>query len=151
MYDDRDAINMQYTVTQFTPWSGLIGGALIGLASFLLLLLTGRIAGISGIAAGVMTSNAREASWRLLFVSGLILAAFLYPTLSGTPLRVDVQASLPVMGIGGFLVGLGTRLGSGCTAGHGICGISRLSTRSVAATVTFFLTGIATVYIVRHS
>lgn len=141
---------MEYTVTEFTPWSGIIGGALIGLASVLLLFLTGRIAGISGIAAGVMSCNAREAGWRLLFISGLILAALLYAALSGTPLRVNIQASLPVMGIGGFLVGFGTCLGSGCTAGHGISGISRLSARSIAATVTFFLTGIATVYVVRH-
>jgi len=141
---------MEYTVTQFTPWSGLAGGALIGLAAGLMLLLTGRVSGISGIAAGLMTRNVREAGWRGLFIVGMIASALLFPLLSQQPLPVDLQVGMPLMLIGGFLVGFGTRMGSGCTAGHGICGISRLSKRSLAATVTFFLSAMATVYVVRH-
>lgn len=104
---------MACDVTQSSPWSGLVGGALIGSASALLLFLTGRNAGISGIAAGMTTSNAREACWRVLFVSGLMLGALLYPALTGMSLRVDIQAGLPIMAVGGFLVGFGTRMGCG--------------------------------------
>jgi uncharacterized protein len=145
-----EAGGMEYSVTEFTPWRGLFGGALIGLSSGLMLLLVGRLTGISGIAAGVMTLQAREASWRLLFIIGLMLGALLYTALTGNPVRVDLQVGLLVMFIGGFLVGFGTRMGSGCTAGHGIVGISRLSMRSVVATATFFLTAVVTVYVVRH-
>lgn len=141
---------MEYTLTQFTPWSGLIGGLLIGLSSALLLLLTGQVAGISGIAAGVMTADRRAASWRLLFIAGLVAGALAYPLLVHRPIPVDIQMGLPVMALGGFLVGFGTRLGSGCTAGHGICGLARLSFRSLVATATFFASAILTVYIVRH-
>lgn len=141
---------MEYTVTEFTPWSGLAGGLMIGLAVALLLFMLGRIAGVSGIAAGLMTSDVREAAWRLMFLAGLILGALLYSLVGQRPLQVDLQSGLSTMFAGGFLVGFGTRLGSGCTAGHGICGISRLSARSVTATAVFFVTGIATVYVIRH-
>lgn len=141
---------MEYTVTEFTPWSGLFGGMLIGLSSALLLLLTGRIAGISGIAAGVMTTEPAEAGWRLLFIAGLISGALAYSWLSGRGIPVDIQMGLPVMALGGFLVGFGTRMGAGCTAGHGISGLSRLSLRSLVATVTFFAAAVVTVYVVRH-
>jgi uncharacterized membrane protein YedE/YeeE len=141
---------VDYTLTPFTPWSGLAGGALIGLASAVLLLVNGRVAGISGIAAGVMTVNAREAGWRLLFITGLLLGALVYPVVLDRTIPVDVQATLPVMAAGGFLVGFGTRMASGCTAGHGISGLSRLSPRSLAATATFFATAIMTVHVVRH-
>lgn len=141
---------MDYTVTQFSPWAGLLGGALIGLSSGLMLLLVGRIAGISGIASGLMSLRAGEVAWRAAFIAGLIGAALLYPVLSGSPLPVDIQAGVPTMALGGFLVGFGTRMGSGCTAGHGISGLSRLSARSLTATATFFATAVATVYLTRH-
>ncbi|GAB3017823.1 YeeE/YedE family protein [Bowmanella dokdonensis] len=136
-------------MTEFTPWSGLVGGALIGLSSGLLLLLIGRIAGISGIASGLMSTNVREMGWRAAFIAGLLLAALLFPWFSGQPLPVDIQADLPTMAIGGLLVGFGTRMASGCTAGHGISGLSRLSFRSLAATATFFATAMITVFVVR--
>lgn len=141
---------MSYTITEFTPWSGLLGGALIGLASVLMLFLTGRIAGISGIVAGTMTPAIRENGWRLLFIAGLVLGAPLYSVLSGATISVEPQFGPPLMILGGFLVGFGTRLGCGCTAGHGISGLARLSIRSAAATATFFVTAIVTVYLVRH-
>lgn len=141
---------MEYAVTEFTPWTGLAGGALIGLSSAIMLALAGKIAGISGIAAGLMSRSASGVAWRALFIAGLLGGALIYPVLSGEPVPVNVQASLPVMAAGGFLVGFGTRMGSGCTAGHGISGVARLSARSVAATVTFFVTAIATVLVVRH-
>lgn len=141
---------MDYTATEFTPWSGLAGGALIGLSTALLLLLAGKVSGISGIAAGLFTTERREVGWRLLFIAGLILGALAWPLLLGRQIPVDMQAGLPVMALGGFLVGFGTRMGSGCTAGHGICGLSRLSRRSLVATLTFFAAAIVTVYVVRH-
>jgi uncharacterized membrane protein YedE/YeeE len=113
-------------------------------------LVNGSVAGISGIAAGVMTVNAREAGWRLLFITGLLLGALVYPVVLDRTIPVEVQATLPVMAAGGFLVGFGTRMASGCTAGHGISGLSRLSPRSLAATATFFATAIMTVHVVRH-
>ena len=141
---------MDFTQTQFTPWTGIVGGAMIGLASGLLLLLIGRIAGISGIAAGLLNTNLKEIGWRGAFILGLLLAASLYPLFSGYPLPVDIQMSLPVMAVGGFLVGFGTRMASGCTAGHGISGLSRLSFRSLAATATFFAAAMITVFCVRY-
>lgn len=141
---------MEYTVTPFTPWAGLAGGALIGLSSGLMLLLAGRIAGISGIASGLMSANAREVGWRAAFIAGLIVAALAFPWLSGRPLPIDVQVGVPMMAVGGFLVGFGTRMGSGCTAGHGISGLSRLSKRSLVATATFFATALLTVYVIRQ-
>ena len=141
---------MEYSVTEFTPWTALAGGMLIGLSSVLMLLLTGRIAGISGIAAGLMSAHLSEVSWRAFFIAGLIVGAFLYPWLTGHPLGVDIQVGMPLMALGGFLVGFGTRMASGCTAGLGISGMARLSFRSLAATLTFFATALLTVYIVRH-
>jgi uncharacterized membrane protein YedE/YeeE len=141
---------MEFTVTEFTPWSGLAGGALIGLSSGLMLALAGKVAGISGIAAGLMNRSASGVAWRALFVVGLIGSALVYPWLVGEPVPVNIQAGLPVMAAGGFLVGFGTRMGSGCTAGHGISGLARFSPRSLAATATFFATAIATVLVVRH-
>jgi uncharacterized membrane protein YedE/YeeE len=133
-----------------TPFSGFIGGALIGLATALLMLLTGRIAGISGIFGGLLTRDTRDAGWRIAFIAGLI-AAPLLAALAGRPLPMPVMpASLTVIAIGGLLVGVGTRMGSGCTSGHGVCGTARLSARSLAATVIFMITAIVTVAIVRH-
>lgn len=134
----------------FTPISGLLGGALIGLAAALLMLLTGRIAGVTGIVGGLLQAEPAGRNWRLAFIAGLI-AAPLIAALFGAPLPQPVMnASLAVITIAGLLVGFGTRMGNGCTSGHGVCGFARLSVRSIAATFIFMLTAIATVAIVRH-
>lgn len=129
---------------------GLIGGVLIGLAAVLLLALNGRIAGISGILNGLITSRDRsERLWRLLFILGLLTGPAIYRLFYG-PLRMQVETSIPVLLGAGLLVGFGTRLGSGCTSGHGVCGIARLSPRSMLATAIFMLFGIFTVYLTKH-
>ncbi|MGM4887049.1 YeeE/YedE family protein [Tardiphaga sp. 20_F10_N6_6] len=133
-----------------TPLSGIVGGALIGLAASMLMLLTGRIAGISGIFGGLLQPGAGDRGWRIAFVAGL-LAAPLLASLSGTPLPAPVMpASLIVIVIAGLLVGFGSRMGGGCTSGHGVCGIARLSARSIVATAIFMAAAIATVAVVRH-
>ena len=134
----------------FTPVSGLIGGLLIGLATALMMLFNGRIAGISGIVGGLLARNGSEVGWRAVFVVGLLLGAFIYMLATGGALPVRVEASLPVMVVAGLLVGFGTRLGSGCTSGHGISGIARLSKRSVVATLVFMGAGIVTVFLTGH-
>ncbi|WP_458757429.1 YeeE/YedE family protein [Afipia sp. TerB] len=131
-----------------TPFSGLIGGAMIGLASALLMLLTGRIAGISGIFGGLIAPRADDRGWRLAFIAGLI-AAPLVAALGGAALPAPTMPA-SLVAVGGLLVGFGTRMGGGCTSGHGVCGISRLSARSIVATVIFMAVAIATVAIVRH-
>src|SRR5258707_8457364 len=134
-----------------TPLSGLIGGVLIGLASALLMLLTGRIAGISGIFGGLLPRSATDRDWRLAFIAGMIAAPLLATLLFAAPLpRPVMPASLAVVAIGGLLVGFGSRMGGGCTSGHGVCGVARLSARSLAATAIFMVVAIATVAIVRH-
>lgn len=134
----------------FTPVSGLIGGILIGLAATMLLLLNGRIAGISGIVGGMLVSRVRGLfGWRAAFVAGLLIGASGYSLVAGG-VPVEIEASLPVLAVAGLLVGFGTRLGSGCTSGHGVCGIGRLSKRSIAATATFFAVAIVTVYVANH-
>jgi uncharacterized protein len=135
----------------FTPVSGLIGGLLIGLAAALLLLLNGRISGISGIVGGLLIPKSSDAGWRVVFVAGLLLGAFAYMLAAGGTIPVQMQASLPVLVVAGLLVGFGTRLGSGCTSGHGVCGIARLSKRSIAATATFFGVAILTVFLTHHA
>jgi uncharacterized membrane protein YedE/YeeE len=131
-----------------TPLSGFIGGALIVLATALLMLLIGRIAGISGIFGGLLRSGDR--GWRIAFIAGLI-AAPLLAALAGRPLPMpEMPASLVVVAIGGFLVGIGTRMSGGCTSGHGVCGIAQLSARSLAATAIFMVTAVTTVAIARH-
>ncbi len=137
-------------VENFTPVSGLIGGLLIGLATALMMLFNGRIAGISGIVGGLLARNGSEVGWRAVFVVGLLLGAFIYMLATGGALPVRVEASLPVMVVAGLLVGFGTRLGSGCTSGHGISGIARLSKRSVVATLVFMGAGIVTVFLTGH-
>jgi uncharacterized membrane protein YedE/YeeE len=140
--------------TTFTPWSALAGGLLIGLAAVVLLALNGRIAGVSGIANGAFAKRATDRGWRLAFLVGLPLGAalaWLAMELAGgraTAARGNLPLVLVVLG--GLLVGFGTRLGSGCTSGHGVCGLARLSPRSLAAVVVFIATGIATVALVRH-
>lgn len=129
---------------------GLLGGALIGLAAALLLALNGRIAGISGILGGLLTAHqSSERFWRLAFLCGLVAGAALYRWLHGT-LPLQLQSELPGLLGAGLLVGFGARLGSGCTSGHGVCGLARLSPRSLAATMTFIILAIVTVYITRH-
>jgi uncharacterized protein len=137
-------------VENFTPVSGLIGGLLIGLSTVLLILFNGRIAGISGIVGGVLTRKASEIGWRAVFVVGLLIGAFVYMLATGGALPVNIQASLPVMVAAGLLVGFGTRLGSGCTSGHGVSGIARFSKRSIVATLVFFVTAIITVFLTHH-
>lgn len=133
----------------FTPVSGFVGGLLIGLASVLLLWLNGRIAGISGIVGGLLSQKGSEFGWRVMFIVGLLLGAFGYTFASGG-LTVTVPASIPVLILAGLLVGFGTRLGAGCTSGHGVCGIGRLSVRSIFATATFMAVAVATVFLVNH-
>ncbi|MBR0795105.1 YeeE/YedE family protein [Bradyrhizobium jicamae] len=134
----------------FTPLSGFLGGALIGLAAAMLMLLTGRIAGVSGVVGGLLQAGAADRGWRIAFVAGLV-AAPLIAALFGAPLpRPAMDASLAVIALAGLLVGFGTRMGNGCTSGHGVCGFARLSVRSIAATLIFMLVAFATVALVRH-
>ncbi len=134
----------------FTPVSGLIGGLLIGLAAALLLLLNGRISGISGIVGGLLAPKSSDAGWRVVFIAGLLLGAFGYMLATGGAMPVRMQASMPVLVVAGLLVGFGTRFGSGCTSGHGLCGIGRLSKRSIVASVVFFGVAMLTVFLTRH-
>lgn len=136
--------------TGFTPLSATLGGALIGLAAALLLLALGRIAGISGIVAGLLRRPDRtETPWRLAFVLGLLLAPLAWNLVATLP-PPQIAADPPTLVAAGLLVGFGARLGSGCTSGHGVCGLSRLSPRSLAATLSFMATGFLTVFAVRH-
>ncbi len=136
-------------MSSFDPMSALLGGALIGLASVLLMMLTGRIAGISGILGGCLTLAAGDKVWRVTFIVGLILAP-VASGLLGYPLRRRVACKLGDDRDRGLLVGFGARLGGGCTSGHGVCGIARLSARSIVATVIFMTSAIIVVAIVRH-
>jgi uncharacterized membrane protein YedE/YeeE len=135
--------------TPFTPGTATLGGLLIGAAAVLLLLANGRIAGISGILGGALSGAGDERRWRIAFVLGLPLGALAVGALRGG-LEIGVPGSLARMAVAGLLVGLGTRLGSGCTSGHGVCGIGRGSRRSVVATAVFMATGALTVFVVRH-
>jgi uncharacterized protein len=140
---------MQIDWTHFTPWTSLAGGVTLGFAAALLLLLVGRTLGISGIVDGVLTARDREFGWRATFLLGLLAA----PTalkLFFIPTSPNIDMSWTQLPIAGLLVGFGTRLGSGCTSGHGICGLSRLSPRSLVATLTFMFAGFVTVYVVHH-
>ena len=133
----------------FTPASALIGGAIIGVAVALFVVLNGRIAGVSGILGGLARPQAGDISWRVAFVAGLIAAPLAWGLLAALP-EIRVDTSVPVLVAAGLLVGVGTRYGGGCTSGHGVCGVSRASPRSVAATLAFMAAGFATVYAVRH-
>lgn len=137
-------------MAHFTPWSALIGGMLIGAAALFLLLAGGRIAGISGIVSGLLQRPQQIERWRVWFVLGLILGGPLAWWGLGRPQAGWEHTSLGVMAVAGLLVGVGSRLGNGCTSGHGICGVGRLSPRSIAATITFMLTGMLTVGLLRH-
>ncbi len=138
-------------IYNFTPLSALAGGILIGLSAVLLLTVNGRIAGISGILYGLVApKKPDDLDWRILFLAGLIAAAFLYRLLNGMDNSIVLEASIPIVGVGGILTGIGTAVGSGCTSGHGICGLARGSSRSLAATISFMLVGGITVFILRH-
>jgi uncharacterized membrane protein YedE/YeeE len=137
-------------VENFTPLTALLGGLLIGSAATLTLWANGRIAGISGILSGVIVPRGRDAIWRLLFVLGLLSGALAYALLRGQPTPLDLQVGPGLTIVAGLLVGFGTRLGSGCTSGHGICGLARFSRRSFTATLTFMLVAIITVFVMRH-
>ena len=137
--------------TVFTPWQSLGGGALIGLAATLLMLTLGRVMGATGILAGVITPAAHpDRSWRLAVLLGMVSGPLAVLAMTGRMPVVQVPVSMPMLLVGGFIVGIGVTFGSGCTSGHGVCGIARLSPRSIAATLTFMLTTGATVYVVRH-
>ena len=133
----------------FTPWASLAGGALIGLSAALFLLFNGRIAGISGILGGLLEWPKRDIAWRLAFLLGLIAAPLAYSLAAPLP-AVQVDAGTGTLVVAGLLVGIGTRYGSGCTSGHGVCGLSRRSPRSLVATAAFMAAGVATVFVVRH-
>lgn len=134
----------------FSPLSALAGGALIGVSIIILLLFNGRMAGISGIMNGIFISPQNEKTWRFVFLIGLILGAVLFQALSPDVFSARQGYPLWLVAVGGFLVGIGTRLGSGCTSGHGICGIANLSKRSIFATITFMATGMICVYVIKH-
>ena len=142
---------MTIDFASFTPMASLVGGVMIGVAALLLMLLHGRVMGISGILGGIVRPVARDdVPWRLLFVVGALLGPLAVIYLVGRPVDVVPVASGLVLPVAGFFVGLGTAIGSGCTSGHGICGLARLSMRSAAAVGMFMITAVVTVYIVRH-
>jgi uncharacterized membrane protein YedE/YeeE len=134
----------------FTPLSALIGGALIGLSAVILWVTDGRVAGISGIVGGLAAPAGGDAGWRVAFLLGLVAAPLVYWTAGGGFPSVTISSSLPLLVAGGLLVGFGTRLGGGCTSGHGVCGVARLSPRSLVATLVFMAAGFATTFVARH-
>lgn len=133
----------------FTPWSSLAGGALIGLAATLFILLNGRIAGISGVVGGLLRPAKGDVLWRVAFITGLVIAPVLFQAAFEQP-DIEVEASTLTLIAAGVLVGIGTRYGSGCTSGHGVCGLSRRSPRSLVATAAFMASGFLTVFVIRH-
>ncbi len=134
----------------FTPYSGFAGGLLIGGAASLFILLTGRVAGISGILGGVFGAAQSDLAWRFAFVAGIVIGPAVVGFLGGAIPDIALRASVPVMVVAGLLVGFGTRLGGGCTSGHGVCGIARGSPRSLVATGVFFSVAVATVFLMQH-
>ena len=135
--------------THFTPWASLAGGILLGLASAIFILVNGRILGISGIVGGLLRPKAGDAGWRISFVLGMLAAPLLYVLVAG-PVPATIDAGWGTVVLAGLMVGVGTRYGSGCTSGHGVCGLSRLSPRSLAATLAFMSAGFAIVFVMRH-
>jgi uncharacterized membrane protein YedE/YeeE len=133
----------------FTPWSSLAGGVLIGVAAAMFVLLNGRIAGISGVLGGLLRPAPGDIGWRAAFLLGLVGAPLVYLLVAAVP-RPQIDASYGGLVLAGLLVGIGTRYGSGCTSGHGVCGLSRLSLRSLVATAAFMGAGFLTVYVTRH-
>ena len=138
-------------ITQFTPWASLSGGILIGVSAVLLMFLHGRIFGATGILSGALfPTSSDDWVWRAALLLGMVSGPGLYLLLTGDFPKVEVPVTLPMLLVGGFIVGIGVTLGSGCTSGHGVCGMARLSLRSVVATCTFMLTTFVTVYVIRH-
>ena len=135
--------------THFTPWTSLSGGMLLGLAAAAFILLSGRILGISGILGGLLRPKAGDTAWRLSFVAGLLVAPAVW-ALFATPVVPRIEAGPALLVVAGLMVGWGTRYGSGCTSGHGVCGLARLSPRSLVATAAFMAAGFAAVYVMRH-
>ena len=133
----------------FTPWTALAGGLMLGVAAALFILVHGRILGVSGIVGGLLRPKAGDTGWRIAFVLGMLAAPALYTAVSG-PVVSTVDASWGTVLLAGVLVGVGTRFGAGCTSGHGVCGLSRLSPRSLVATLAFMGAGFVTVFLVRH-
>ena len=140
---------MSIAWNEFTPVSALAGGALIGLAAAMFVLLNGRIAGISGVIGGLLAPVKGDVAWRAAFVLGLVGAPWLYALFGALP-APRIEASTVALVAAGLLVGVGTRYGSGCTSGHGVCGLARLSPRSLVATAVFMAAGFATVFVARH-
>lgn len=140
---------MLIDTSHFTPISAFIGGLIIGTSAVLFILLNGRIAGISGIIGGLLKPIKHDVLWRVVFIVGMLMASFIYSLFAPLP-NIQVDADYPLLVLAGLLVGFGTRYGSGCTSGHGICGISRLSPRSIIATCSFMASGIITVFLMRH-
>lgn len=140
---------MTIDMLHFTPLTALAGGLLIGIAATLFILVNGRVAGVSGIIGGLLRPAAGDVVWRVAFVLGLIMAPVLYGAFTALPV-IQLDSGYPALVLAGLLVGIGTRYGSGCTSGHGICGISRLSPRSLMATLLFLATGFVTVFVLRH-
>ncbi len=134
----------------FTPWSSLVGGMLIGLAAAMFVLLNGRIAGISGVLGGLLAPSKGDVLWRVAFIAGIVVAPLAYSTFLTLP-DVQIDADYAALIAAGLLVGVGTRYGAGCTSGHGVCGLSRLSLRSLAATSAFMGAGFFTVFVLRHA
>ena len=140
---------MSIDLNAFTPWSALAGGMLIGLATAMFVLLNGRIAGISGVLGGLLKPVRGDAGWRVAFIGGLVAASWVYAAYHAVP-AVQIDAEYGALIAAGVLVGVGTRYGAGCTSGHGVCGLSRLSPRSLVATATFMGAGFVTVFLTRH-
>ena len=134
----------------FTPFAAILGGVLIGLSASAMLFLHGRIAGISGIAGGLVSPKRGDTAWRLWFIGGLVVAGIVAAALAPSMLHVGIERSSLAVAVAGLLVGFGSRLGSGCTSGHGVCGITRFSPRSLIATATFMTTGAAAAFVVGH-
>lgn len=134
----------------FTPVLSTIGGLLIGLAAILLLLANGRIAGISGITAGVIHPRKGNTQWRVLFIAGMLVGASLVHLYHPATMDIRIDMSDGAILLGGFLVGIGTRIGNGCTSGHGVCGVGRLAPRSITASAVFFSLAVVTSYLIRH-
>ncbi len=135
--------------THFTPLASLAGGLMIGLGAALLLLANGRIAGISGILGGLLRPARGDIAWRVAFLAGLFVAPLAWLAMRAMP-PAQIDHTPALLAVAGLLVGLGTRFGSGCTSGHGVCGIARLSPRSLVATLCFMIAGFVTVYVMRH-
>ena len=140
---------MTLDMNAFTPWSALAGGVLIGIAAAMFVLLNGRIAGISGVLGGLLAPSRGDIAWRAAFVLGIVAAPWVYSIVTAWP-QPQIDAGQGALVVAGLLVGIGTRYGSGCTSGHGVCGLSRLSPRSLVATAAFMGAGFATVYVIRH-